>query len=250
MTNPGFYIKYLALNCRYAWRAFLKHPLFVGQLAVKRIMFTVTRRFVGGSLTSPFTGELIFNVQSLANHWAMHVVGELDGPWKQLVRETPAPIVFDVGSNIGQFRQFIKALNPGARVYTFDPWPEMVYYVPPEFHRTFALSSDNSPIKLTRATAGWTATSVEDLSNACSILAPAETLDAEWKRLGCPQINLLKIDVDGGELEVLRGGQEALAKTDCILVETAQLEAVKKICPAFKWSSKDNFNWTGLYSPS
>jgi FkbM family methyltransferase len=245
MTQAAFYLRYLSLNLKNAWRGFLEHPLFVWRLAQRRILFTITRRFVGETLVSPFTGELIFNVQSLANHWAMHVVGELNGPWKHYIRETPAPIVFDVGSNIGQFRYLVKTLNPGAKVYTFDPWPEMEHYVPKDMHRAIALSSDNKPIQLTRATAGWTASSDSRVSNANSILASAETLDNEWKRLGCPRIALLKIDVDGGELEVVRGAQEVLAHTDYVLIETAELDSIKKLCPFIKWTSKDHFNWTG-----
>jgi FkbM family methyltransferase len=245
MTTFEFYTNYAVLNLKNAWRGFLRHPVFVWRLAVRRILFTCTRRFVGNTLVSPFTGEPIFNVQSLVNHWAMHVVGELDGPWQHHIRETPAPVIFDVGSNIGQFRYLVKALNPGVQVHTFDPWPEMVHYVPQDHHRVIALSSSNTPIKLTRATAGWTASSDPGSSNSSSILAPAETLDAEWRRLGCPRIALLKIDVDGGEHNVLLGGQEALAHTDYILVEAAEPEAIKKLCPFKNWTSADNFNWTG-----
>jgi FkbM family methyltransferase len=239
------YYRYLVLNLKYAWRGLLKHPLFVCRLTYRRILFTFTRRFVGETLHSPFTGEPVFNVQSLANHWAMHVVGELNGPWQQHIRETPAPIVFDAGSNIGQFRYLVKSINPGARVYTFDPWPEMEHYVPKDQHRAIALNSSNTPIKLTRANHGWTATSDSGQSNTSSILAPAETLDDEWKRLGSPRIALLKIDVDGGEFELLRGGQEALANTDYILIETAEMETVQKLCPFKKWTTNDNWNWTG-----
>ena len=245
MTKVVFYTRYVVLNLKYAWRGFLKHPVFVWRLAVRRILFTFTRRFVGGTLISPFTGEPIFNVQSLANHWAMHVVGELNGPWQQHIRETPAAVVFDVGCNIGQFRYLIKSLNHGARVYTFDPWPEMEYYVPKDHHRAIALNSTNTPIKLTRALAGWTASSDANVANTNSILVPAETLDAEWNRLGCPRIALLKIDVDGGEMDVLRGAAAALAHTDYILVETAELDAIKKLCPFRHWTSNDDFNWTG-----
>lgn len=245
MKKIAFYTHYAFLNLKNAWRGFLKHPLFVWRLGCRRILFTFTRRFIGDTLISPFTGEPIFNVQSMANHWAMHVVGELDGPWQCYLRETPAPVVFDVGSNIGQFRHFLKMLNHGARVYTFDPWPEMVNYVPHEFHRVIALNSSNAPVKLTRALAGWTATSDAKCANTNSIVAPAETLDTEWKRLGCPRISLLKIDVDGGEMEVLRGAQEALARTDYVLIETADLPAIKKLCPFKNWTSNDDFNWTG-----
>jgi FkbM family methyltransferase len=47
---------------------------------------------------------------------------------------------------------------------------------------------------------------------------PVETLDALVRRLGWPRLDFVKIDVEGMELEVLRGGREALAKYRPVVV--------------------------------
>jgi FkbM family methyltransferase len=47
---------------------------------------------------------------------------------------------------------------------------------------------------------------------ARKVEVPVTTLDLEWKRLSQPQVSVVKIDVEGGELDVLRGGQELLAR--------------------------------------
>jgi hypothetical protein len=52
---------------------------------------------------------------------------------------------------------------------------------------------------------------------------PVTTLDALWDRCGVPPVQVVKIDVEGYELEVLRGGRRLLtdARPD-VLVETHQ----------------------------
>ncbi len=47
------------------------------------------------------------------------------------------------------------------------------------------------------------------------ILEPVEisTLDTEWRRLGCPAVDFVKLDVEGMELEVLSGGASMIGET-------------------------------------
>jgi FkbM family methyltransferase len=53
---------------------------------------------------------------------------------------------------------------------------------------------------------------------------PMTTLDELWQRHGAPPVRVVKIDVEGYELEVLRGGRQLLAGCrPAVLVETVQL---------------------------
>ena len=47
---------------------------------------------------------------------------------------------------------------------------------------------------------------------------PIVTLDDEWRRLGEPALDFIKLDVEGNEAEVIRGGQACLSAVDPILV--------------------------------
>lgn len=50
-------------------------------------------------------------------------------------------------------------------------------------------------------------------------LVPTVTLDDVWRERGLRAPALLKIDVEGSELGVLRGAEEMLKHTDCVVLE-------------------------------
>jgi FkbM family methyltransferase len=246
-------MNHILWSIRYAWlclrripASFLWHPWFVTLLTIRRLLFTVTRRFVGPSLVSPITGETIFNVQSLINAYQIQVVRELDGPWQTAMRDTPAPVVFDVGSNIGQFRYYMLALNPGARVWTFDPWLEMQNYVPPAMHRTVALGACMASASLYRAEVGWTATTQPGVYPKQTVQVTTEKLDNEWDRIGNPQVDLLKIDVDGAEFEVLAGAKRVLEWSRFVLIETTDIKRLNSAVPGRVWTTKNGYDYCGV----
>ena len=74
------------------------------------------------------------------------------------------------------------------------------------------------------------------LQNNSGIKVTTKTLDS----FGYYQnrISLLKIDVEGYELFVFKGGEKTLEKTDCIY-----FEVVERLYQNFGYSSKDVFNF-------
>jgi FkbM family methyltransferase len=225
--------------------AFLFSFRFAVNLTIRRLLFTATRQFNGPPITSPITGESIFNIQSLINAFAMQVVGELDGPWQNCIKETPAPVVFDVGSNIGQFGALVRSINPKARVYTWDCWAEMEHYVTKESHRCVALGSIPGTASMARAVGGWTASTQPGYYRESPRTVPVATLDKEWERLGQPKVKLLKIDVDGAEFSVLQGAAKMLTFTRFVIVETEYIERVKSLCPDREWTTANGFDYCG-----
>lgn len=200
--------------------SFFWNPWFVLRITLCRVMFTLTRKFVGNSFTSPITGEKIYNIQSLINAFAMQVVRELDcGDWKKEVRECAAPVVFDIGSNIGQFRNLILALNPGAHVVTVDPWPEMCAYVEAINHYSCAISDEDLDLKLQKSNIGLTASTCHNVYSGETIKVSCRELESIWEEEGRPEVKLLKIDVDGAECDVLFSLGAMLNHIEYILVE-------------------------------
>ena len=228
--------------------ALFRYPVYTLQLTWKRLMYAVTRRFTGHAVRSPITGELVFNQQSLITAYAFHVVRELDGPWIDLLRETPQPVVFDVGSNIGQFRAYVRSKHPAAVVYTVDCWPDLACYVPREYHLCCALGSPTSSCSaLTTSTTAWTGSTRPNADyNGKRIRVNWTTLDQVWNQLNRPAITVLKLDIDGGEIEALEGAKEALAATKAIIVETAYLDTVKELCPGRTWTTVNGFDYCGI----
>jgi FkbM family methyltransferase len=59
------------------------------------------------------------------------------------------------------------------------------------------------------------------------------SLDAEWQRLGKPDVSIVKIDVEGGELGVLEGSQALLqAARPHVILEWHQENLLAYDCPA------------------
>jgi len=147
-------------------------------------------------------------------------------------------VVFDVGAHEGWFLHSWKDWCPAAEIHAFEPAIEA-------YERCAASYGGDPSIHLNNAGVGRTAGTLElnvmeasAVSN--SFLAPvAET----WKEIeyhtgaitrrvvdvialddyarAMPSIHLIKIDVQGFELEVLEGAVGTLKKTDYVFVESA-----------------------------
>lgn len=139
----------------------------------------------------------------------------------------PGSVMFDVGANLGLMALPVLSAVPDSQVVSFEPSPNTL----PWLRRTIAGSGLKNRWLLVEK-----AVSSKPGASDFSLSAPAEglydglvhtrrsaesrrvkvevtTLDEEWKRLNCPAVSVLKIDVEGGELEVLWGAQELLAQT-------------------------------------
>jgi FkbM family methyltransferase len=60
----------------------------------------------------------------------------------------------------------------------------------------------------------------------------AVTLDGYWETIGKPQVALIKIDVEGAEIDVLKGAEEVLGTRPTLIVEandSAHEEAIRRV---------------------
>jgi FkbM family methyltransferase len=142
-----------------------------------------------------------------------------------------ASLIFDVGAHEGLAAVRYRELFPGAKIYCFEPFPE-------SFDRLSAAVSDCQPIELHQIalaeTNGEASFSVNRNSATNSLLAAdsnaaiywrgdtpmttghvavrTETLDAFCSARAITAIDVLKMDVQGGEFDVLQGAQGLLAQ--------------------------------------
>lgn len=135
----------------------------------------------------------------------------------------PGGTVFDVGANIGlSALEFARAAGPDGKVIAFEPHPATAARL-----RGNLAQNGISNVTIIEAAVGAAPGQVTfhesahpTLSSASviprdlvrSFEVPVTTVDIAWIDAGKPKVAALKIDVEGGELEVLHGACELLAR--------------------------------------
>jgi len=174
-------------------------------------------------------------------HTRLLLLGDLEVPVQEALHRTVAPgaIVFDVGANIGFFALLAARLaGPGGRVVAFEPVPEVAGYA-----RAAARSNaldDRVEIR-TQAVGEHSGTAALHVVSepSWSHLASrgrhpdtVATIDVEVVTLdglldaGEPAPGVIKLDVEGAEVEVLRGASRLLAEhRPALIVELHETNA-------------------------
>ncbi len=149
---------------------------------------------------------------------------------QKIVKRFEAPVILDVGANVGMYSNAVKALIPEAVVFAFEPHPET-------FQRLHRAAAAHGYTALNMACSAVAGTSVlfdyqdaqgsvhasmyqqvlEELHHRPStgVEIVTETLDAFAATHALDRIHLLKIDAEGHEFSVLQGAQRLLA-AQCI----------------------------------
>jgi len=134
----------------------------------------------------------------------------------------PGGTVFDVGANIGLMAIAVLSSCASCRVISFEPSPNSLPYL----ERTAAESryKDRWTIigKAISSRAGVMELAIgrdplfdgfksaDRLSHPRVIDVQASSLDDEWRRLGCPDVSVVKADVEGAEGLVLEGAAQLI----------------------------------------
>jgi FkbM family methyltransferase len=138
----------------------------------------------------------------------------------------PGTHMFDVGSNLGLMALPVLESVPDSTVVSFEPSPNSL----PWLKRTIARSAMRTRWQLIEkaacsrpGNAGFSvSTPTEGLFDGLRhtdravefqrVTVETTTLDLEWRRLENCAVSVIKIDVEGAELEVLRGAGDCLEK--------------------------------------
>jgi FkbM family methyltransferase len=144
------------------------------------------------------------------------------------------PMVLDVGANVGEWTAEVLARWPRAIVIAFEPQAD----AHSQLHARFSGRSAVAALRIGLSNVSREATLTASSDGACVLATLHDRDDADdyhgtglvldraesiWlstlDELAPPRVHLLKVDVEGHELDVLRGGQDTLRGTDLVQFE-------------------------------
>ena len=164
----------------------------------------------------------------------------------ELAQRLTISVIYDVGANVGTWCLLAKAIFPQANIHAFEPLPKhhdqflinMTHVTDVELHRV-ALGSENEAAVLHET----------DFSDASSMLELSEAGKKQWgiqeveqlpiqlRRLDdyraandLPWPDLIKLDVQGLELEVLKGARRCIETAKAVISEVSFVEYYRGQC--------------------
>ncbi len=188
---------------------------------------------------------LALNRVGVLNYGTLHETGEA---WflARYLTGRKVPVVFDVGTNLGDYTRAVMAANPRARVMAFEPHPVTFsrWSLPPDDPQVqclnVALGSAESELEFFdyRDENGSSHASlykgvIEEIhgkpSTSCKV--QVRTLDDVAEEYGIRHVDLLKVDTEGHELAVLQGGEGLIRAggVDVIQFEFNEMNVVSRV---------------------
>lgn len=158
---------------------------------------------------------------------------------QMLLSGTQVQTIFDIGANIGQTTAKYSSLFPESTIYSFEPLPESFQ----KLHRRFKGNNLVKPIQLAVSdkvgkrkfyvnqdsgtdsllptvdeVGYWVAPNI--IKNIATIEVPVTTIDDFCRQVSINEIQILKMDIQGGELMALEGATEKLSQGFISLIYT------------------------------
>lgn len=147
--------------------------------------------------------------------------------------EKDRPVIFDLGANCGFFSFHALDFFPKAKIHSFEPQSSLVG----KFQRTLDRNNLNSAITINQCAVGKGSGEMEFFENRSPISASlikekvssrtirkkykvrVTDLDSYAKENSISMVDILKIDVEGSELDVVEGGKKILDQAKVVFVE-------------------------------
>jgi FkbM family methyltransferase len=215
-------------------RLFPNDPSFARQLFARRWSYFSSRQ-IGPPLITP-DNFIIDTPDTLIAYWSIFVERELhDDRWVKALRGEEKPLAVDVGANAGVFSHYVFSLRPDAEVIAFEPLPAMAKRIRDLQKRTGVnltcyekAVSRESGFALFESPHGH-----EGISRFATPSSSGNTFRVETTTLDLAlagrHVSVMKIDVEGFELDVIAGGKSVLAKTDFVIVESEESGHLRQI---------------------
>lgn len=189
------------------------------------------------------------------------------------VIRNPAPVFFDVGANIGDVSRRLLSTFPGARIVAFEPNPETFAQLQKNLtgtnvecvntglgssvgKNTLYTYADN-PKSGHASVYGdmfgvYETYGISAAKELISFEFPITTIDEVSKSLAVDHLDFLKVDVEGYELDVLKGAANLIAagKVDLIQFEFTDCNVFARVFMRDFYSELSNYSFFRLSSNS
>ena len=163
-----------------------------------------------------------------------------------LARDAGARVVYDIGANIGTWSLLAKSLIPDAEIHAFEPLVEHDAAFGKSFEGIAGVTLHEVALGSQDADATM---HVTEFSDASSLLPPnalgasvpgmyevgqrsiaVRRLDGYRRTHGLPLADFIKLDIQGYELEALRGAPECLGAAKAVLAEVSFMAYYENQC--------------------
>lgn len=204
------------------------------------------------------------------NYQSTYLSGETR--WiKRTLFGAASPTVFDVGANIGEYIAHVRKVSPDAVVYAFEPHPKNVEHLVRRSNAGASKGAELGNISIIQAAVGEkierlelydraerdgsTHASlyqgvIEDIHHTKSTQHTVDvvTLDEFCDERGIENIDLLKIDTEGNELNCLLGAKNLLARgaIHALSFEFNEMNAVSHATFKDFWDLLDGYDLARL----
>jgi FkbM family methyltransferase len=141
--------------------------------------------------------------------------------WRHIVSQLPAnACVLDVGAYKGEYALATHALRADLRIHAFEPNPAQLEELTSSCAplgievEGIALAETSGEVTFT---VNGAESGIREATDQSAITVAAQSLD-DWGRAHAQLPSLMKIDVEGGEAAILRGGRRLLAEARPIIL--------------------------------
>jgi FkbM family methyltransferase len=188
---------------------------------------------LGAAVTDPTEIELELRSGRSRVPWRMRrsdvfTLAEIfhDQPYRMHAALPAAPLVIDAGANIGLASLWLLGRYPGATIHAFEPEPGNFAFLARNLRfltgaraNQAALGDRDGETSLRIAAHGAMHSTTLPAADGGSIQVPLRRLDSYLAQQGIGSVDLLKLDVEGAELEVLRGLGDRIVDVGVIVGE-------------------------------
>lgn len=196
------------------------------------------------AIASQRCGRLAKLWHTVASHLTLGHIDSLE--LLELLRDKPPKVIYDIGANVGTWTLLAKVIFSEAQVHAFEPLAKHVAGFKNIKGSVGSIHLHPVALGNTKATQVMQVASFSDASSLVEMgsrmaedfkvnkageeTVAVERLDDYAAANGLPAPDLLKLDVQGYELEVFRGAERCLHRARAVISEVSFVEFYPKQC--------------------